>query len=157
MLFSSSCTPAPASAAHSYANPAAILTMPPTYNKAFVPLESNPQVFNELAGLLGAPPSLRFEDVFALDDPALLPEKILALVLVFPTTPTFETRLTAEGSGARDWMVGHDEEDEDAVWFKQTINNACGLNACGLYAILHALANGRAKDFLSEIFPNPRA
>ncbi|KAF4845039.1 Ubiquitin carboxyl-terminal hydrolase isozyme L3 [Colletotrichum siamense] len=117
--------------------------MPPTYNKAFIPLESNPEVFNELISLLGAPPSLQFEDIFTLDDPALLPDKILALVLIFPTTPTFEARLTAEEAGAQDWMVEHNEEDEDAVWFKQTINNACGL-----YAILHALANGRAKDFL---------
>ncbi|KAF9875262.1 ubiquitin c-terminal hydrolase l3 [Colletotrichum karsti] len=129
--------------AYSCTNPAAVLTMPPTYNKAFIPLESNPEVFNELIGLLGASPSLQFEDVFTLDDPAFLPEKILALVLVFPTTPTFEARLVAEEAGAQDWMVEHNEEDEDAVWFKQTINNACGL-----YAILHALANGRAKDFL---------
>ncbi|KAF6809304.1 ubiquitin carboxyl-terminal hydrolase [Colletotrichum sojae] len=119
------------------------LTMPQTYNKAFIPLESNPEVFNELIGLLGASPKLQFEDVFALDDPTLLPQRILALVLVFPTTPEFEARLTAEEAGAQDWMVEHDEEDEDAVWFKQTINNACGL-----YAVLHALANGRAKDFL---------
>ncbi|TEA22306.1 Ubiquitin carboxyl-terminal hydrolase isozyme L3 [Colletotrichum sidae] len=117
--------------------------MPQTYNKAFIPLESNPDVFNELIALLGASPSLQFEDVLALDDPALLPQKILALVLVFPTTPTFEARLEAEEAGAHDWMVEHNEDEEDAVWFKQTINNACGL-----YAVLHALANGRAKDFL---------
>ncbi|WYZ41058.1 hypothetical protein EsH8_IV_001399 [Colletotrichum jinshuiense] len=124
-------------------NPASILTMPLTYNKAFIPLESNPEVFNELIGLLGASPSLQFEDIFTLEDASALPQRILALVLVFPTTPTFEARLTAEEAGAQDWMVEHNEEDEDAVWFKQTINNACGL-----YAILHALANGRAKDFL---------
>ncbi|KXH28335.1 ubiquitin carboxyl-terminal hydrolase, family 1 [Colletotrichum salicis] len=118
--------------------------MPEVYNKAFIPLESNPQVFNELITALGASPNLHFQDIFTLDDPAFLPSKILALVLVFPTTPAYEARLTAEDAGAKDWMVGHDEEDEDAVWFKQTINNACGL-----YAVLHALANGRAKDFLT--------
>ncbi|OLN87439.1 Ubiquitin carboxyl-terminal hydrolase isozyme L3-like protein 3 [Colletotrichum chlorophyti] len=117
--------------------------MPTTYNKAFIPLESNPEVFNELIALLGASPALQFEDIFTLDDPSALPQNILALVLIFPTTPTFEARLTAEEAGAQDWMIEHNEEDEDAVWFKQTINNACGL-----YAILHALANGRAKDFL---------
>ncbi|WQF76811.1 Putative peptidase C12, ubiquitin carboxyl-terminal hydrolase [Colletotrichum destructivum] len=130
--------------ARAYSNPTTVLTMPQTYNKAFIPLESNPDVFNELIALLGVPPSLHFEDVYTLDDPAALPPRILALVLVFPTTPAYEARLTAEEAGAKDWMAGqHDEEDEDAVWFKQTINNACGL-----YAILHALANGRAKDFL---------
>ncbi|KAK2032499.1 ubiquitin carboxyl-terminal hydrolase, family 1 [Colletotrichum zoysiae] len=117
--------------------------MPQTYNKAFIPLESNPDVFNELIALLGASPSIQFRDIFTLDDPAALPQKVLALVLVFPTTSTFEARLTQEEAGAKDWMVEHDEEEEDAVWFKQTINNACGL-----YAILHALSNGRAKDFL---------
>lgn len=122
------------------------LKMPETYNKAFIPLESNPKVFNELIAALGASPNLHFQDVFTLDDPTFLPPKILALILVFPTTPTYEARLTAEDAGAKDWMVEHDEEDEDAVWFKQTINNACGL-----YAVLHALANGRAKDFLSEL------
>ncbi|CCF35767.1 ubiquitin carboxyl-terminal hydrolase, family 1 [Colletotrichum higginsianum] len=130
--------------ARACSNPTTVLTMPQTYNKAFIPLESNPDVFNELIALLGVPPSLHFEDVFTLDDPAALPPRILALVLVFPTTPAYEARLTAEEAGAKDWMAGqHDEEDEDAVWFKQTINNACGL-----YAVLHALANGRAKDFL---------
>ncbi|OHE95018.1 ubiquitin carboxyl-terminal hydrolase, family 1 [Colletotrichum orchidophilum] len=131
-------------------NPSAVFTlkMPQTYNKAFIPLESNPQVFNELIALLGASPRLQFKDVFTLDDPTALPQKILALVLIFPTTPTFEARLTIEDAGAKDWMVEHDEEDEDAVWFKQTINNACGL-----YAILHALANGRAKDFLTPMDP----
>ncbi|RYC55204.1 hypothetical protein CHU98_g11003 [Xylaria longipes] len=34
-------------------------------------------------------------------------------------------------------------ENNDVLWFKQTINNACGL-----YGILHAVANGRARDFI---------
>ncbi|KAL2880246.1 ubiquitinyl hydrolase 1 [Colletotrichum sp. CLE4] len=102
--------------------------MPEVYNKAFIPLESNPQVFNELITALGASPALHFQDILTLDDPAFLPSKILALILVFPTTPTYEARLTAEDAGAKDWMVEHDEEDEDAVWFKQTINNASPMD-----------------------------
>jgi ubiquitin carboxyl-terminal hydrolase L3 len=34
------------------------------------------------------------------------------------------------------------------VWFKQTINNACGM-----YAVLHALSNGSCRRFLGEWAP----
>lgn len=33
----------------------------------------------------------------------------------------------------------------NVVWYKQTINNACGL-----YAILHAVCNGDARDSIRE-------
>ncbi|OAA57954.1 Peptidase C12, ubiquitin carboxyl-terminal hydrolase 1 [Niveomyces insectorum RCEF 264] len=33
--------------------------------------------------------------------------------------------------------------NEDSIWLKQTINNACGL-----YAILHAIFNSKARDML---------
>ncbi|CRK27715.1 hypothetical protein BN1708_014934, partial [Verticillium longisporum] len=84
------------------------------------------------------------QDVWTLEDTnELLSVPVLALVLVFPTTPAYDARAEADDADADDWMVTHQEEDEDAMWFKQTIHNACGL-----YAILHALANGRAKDFI---------
>ncbi|KAM0276807.1 hypothetical protein ACHAQH_006396 [Verticillium albo-atrum] len=112
--------------------------------KYFVPLESNPDVFNALIASLGVSPTLRFQDVWTLENTSdLLSVPVLALVLVFPTTPAYDARAQADDANADDWMVTHREEDEDAVWFKQTIHNACGL-----YAILHALANGRAKDFI---------
>ncbi|KAM0324417.1 hypothetical protein ACHAQA_008199 [Verticillium albo-atrum] len=112
--------------------------------KSFIPLESNPDVFNTLTESLGVSAALRFQDVWTLADTSeLLSAPVLALVLVFPTPPSYEARVRAEDANAEDWMVTHNEEDEDAMWFKQTIHNACGL-----YAILHALANGRAKDFI---------
>jgi hypothetical protein len=37
------------------------------------------------------------------------------------------------------------DDDDDPLWFKQTINNACGL-----YAILHAITNGQAKDLILQ-------
>jgi ubiquitin carboxyl-terminal hydrolase L3 len=106
--------------------------------KAFLPLESNPSVFTELIRLLGVSPRLSFEDVFSLDDPAFLPHPALALVLVFPADDILEadlasTRAHYAGSGA----------DEPVVWFKQTIHNACGL-----YAVLHAVCNGPAREFV---------
>ncbi|KAK3939318.1 ubiquitin carboxyl-terminal hydrolase [Diplogelasinospora grovesii] len=79
---------------------------------------------------------------FALDEPELLPRPVLALVLVFPATPGYEERKAK-------FEVAHTNnasrgDDEPVVWFKQTINNACGL-----YAILHALCNGPARRFIS--------
>ncbi|KAK4101367.1 ubiquitin carboxyl-terminal hydrolase, family 1 [Parathielavia hyrcaniae] len=115
------------------------------YRKHFIPLESSPDVFNELLDLLGVLPSLRFEDVLALDGPHDFPRPVLALILVMPTTDGYESRKAVED-------VRYEESGsglgEDIVWYKQTINNACGL-----YAILHALSNGVALDVLGTQSP----
>lgn len=37
------------------------------------------------------------------------------------------------------------ESGQEVLWFKQTIHNACGL-----YAILHAVTNGEPRERLSE-------
>jgi ubiquitin carboxyl-terminal hydrolase L3 len=110
----------------------------------FIPLESNPDVFTELIHSLGVSKSLCFQDVLSLDDPdllAFLPRPALALVLVFPTTVAYRDRVSqifeAPSSGT--------EEEEDVVYFKQTINNACGL-----YALLHAVCNGDAREKLGK-------
>ncbi|KAI8653648.1 Ubiquitin carboxyl-terminal hydrolase [Fusarium sp. Ph1] len=97
-----------------------------SYRKHFILLESNPTVFTELAHGLHLSPELEFHNVFSLDEPdllSLIPRPALALVL-----------REYSKSGV----------DEDVVWFKQTINNACGL-----YGILHAVVtNGAARDFI---------
>jgi ubiquitin carboxyl-terminal hydrolase L3 len=112
------------------------------YRKHFIPLESDPDVFNELIRLLGVSPSLRFEDVLSLDGPHPLPGPPLALILVVPTTEGYERRKHVEDAAYGEISRG---EDDDIVWYKQTINNACGL-----YAILHALSNGAARDVLGK-------
>ncbi|KAJ4363909.1 hypothetical protein N0V83_009361 [Neocucurbitaria cava] len=117
------------------------MTSTQRHRKHFIPLESNPDVFTELIHELGLSKSVSFQDVLSLDDPellAFLPRPAYALVLVFPTTEAYEERVKTKeaevdeyrGSGA----------GEDVVFFKQTINNACGL-----YAILHAVCNGEAR------------
>ncbi|KAH6882945.1 hypothetical protein BKA58DRAFT_374168 [Alternaria rosae] len=114
----------------------------PAYNKHFIPLESNPDVFTELAHKLGLSASLVFEDVLCLDDPELLgflPRPAFALILVFPTTDDYEKRVQDE-----DTKLGELQAyggTGDVIFFKQTINNACGL-----YAILHAVCNGEARQ-----------
>lgn len=113
------------------------------YQKHFIPLESNPDVFTQLAHELGVPPSLSFQDVLTLDDPTLFPRPALALILIFPTSETYETQKLEEEAMYEEYMGSTD--GEDVVWFKQTINNACGL-----YAILHAVCNGDARNFIRK-------
>ena len=122
-----------------------------TYRKHFIPLESNPDVFTELIHKLGIEQSLCFQDVLSLDDPELLsflPRPVHALILVFPTTEAYERRIKVEDLEANDYLEG--AEEGSVVFFRQTINNACGL-----YAILHAVCNGDARNSYGEKFPSP--
>jgi ubiquitin carboxyl-terminal hydrolase L3 len=112
-----------------------------TYRKHFTPLESNPDVFTELIHKLGVSSCLSFQDVLSLEPELLgfVPRPIHALILVFPTTEEYERRVAIEDLNAEDVFDGRDEAD--VVFFRQTINNACGL-----YAILHAVCNGEARN-----------
>ncbi|RAL12152.1 ubiquitin carboxyl-terminal hydrolase [Aspergillus homomorphus CBS 101889] len=116
-------------------------TDPESNNKAFVPLENNPEVMSQLIHQLGLPPTLAFTDVYSIDEPDLLafvPRPSHALLLVFPVSRTYETARVTEdeplpaytGSGAT----------EPVMWFRQTIRNACGL-----IGLLHAVANGEPR------------
>ncbi|KAJ7726926.1 hypothetical protein B0H16DRAFT_1331927 [Mycena metata] len=113
----------------------------------FIPLESDPSIFTDLIRNLGVH-SLEFEDVLSLDSADLVPTGSLALagpvhalILIFPTTETYEAELKAAKSRARSegtQYTGYGA-DEPVIWFDQTIHNACGL-----YAILHAISNAAA-------------
>ncbi len=116
------------------------------YNKHYIPLESNPTLFTKLIHELGVSPSLAFHDVLSIDDSeflAFIPRPALALILVFPTSAKYEeykakeeaSRMSYDGCG----------EDEQVMWYRQTINNACGL-----YGILHAISNGGSRHFIRE-------
>ncbi|KAI0856273.1 ubiquitin carboxyl-terminal hydrolase, family 1 [Xylaria cubensis] len=114
------------------------------YKKHFIPLESNPGLFTQLIYHLGVSTALSFHDVWSLDNPDLLslvPRPVLAFIIVFPTPSDYEDRLAKESNITVNNTL--QKESKDVIWFKQTINNACGL-----YAIIHAVANGRAKDFV---------
>jgi ubiquitin carboxyl-terminal hydrolase L3 len=112
------------------------------YRKHFIPLESNPEVFTQLIHDLGVSPKLSFQDVLTLDEPAMFPRPALALVLIFPAAETYESQRVKEDAQYEEYASA---ENEEVVWFKQTINNACGL-----YAILHAVCNGKAKQFIGR-------
>ena len=116
-----------------------------SYRKHYIPLESNPAVFTQLICRLGVA-TLEFKDVYSIDDPemlALIPRPVLALILVFPTTEVYEKQIAAEEADREEYASSGDEED--IIWFRQTINNACGL-----YGILHAVCNGKARAFISK-------
>ncbi|KAB8067719.1 hypothetical protein BDV29DRAFT_185677 [Aspergillus leporis] len=100
------------------------------YSKHFIPLESDPRTFTELAHKLGVSDCLEFVDVLSLDDEVdTIPGPVLALILNLPSCPAYEREKAKEPTHI-------DHENEGLVWLKQTINNACGL-----YAILHSVCN----------------
>lgn len=105
------------------------------YSKTFIPLESDPQVFTDLAHQLGLADSVVFKELFSLQEH--IDGQILAYILIFPTTPSYDAERAAENNGTS-------AVKPDVVFLKQTIHNACGL-----YAMLHAACNGRAQSFIS--------
>lgn len=114
--------------------------------KHWTPLESNPDVFTRLIHQLGVSSNLAFHDVFSLDPEmlALVPCPVLALVLVFPASSEVYEKENAAKDAGMEGYKGKGEE-EDVVWFKQTIHNACGF-----YGILHAVCNGEARKSISR-------
>lgn len=114
---------------------------------AFIPLEANPELMSKLLHTLGLSPALQMHDVYSLEDQDLLafiPQPALALLLVFPISATYESHRLAEDATAPEYEGKG--EGEPVVWFKQTIRNACGL-----VGLLHATANGPAKNFIGEL------
>lgn len=109
--------------------------------KQFVPLESSPQVFNQLMYSLGVSRDVTFNDVFSLDPEmlAFYSRPVYALIMTFPVSDNYESyRHNADKHLADDYyneISGTDQEK--ALWYKQTIRNACGT-----MALIHALANG---------------
>lgn len=127
------------------------------YRKHFIPLESNPDLFTELAHSLGLSTEYAFHDVLSLEDDellALVPRPAPALILVFPTSEEYDASIPGDEPD-RDTHAAvcgekekeKEEEGEQVVmWYRQTINNACGL-----YAILHAVCNANDNGGKSHI------
>ncbi|KAI6001923.1 hypothetical protein EDD15DRAFT_2158060 [Pisolithus albus] len=103
----------------------------------WIPLESNPEVFNDWAYAAGLNKSqAHFEDVFGLDDAllAMVTPGVKAVCLCFPCTETIETKAREEDAKIRE--AGQQPVDPTVFWMKQTISNACGT-----MALIHALSN----------------
>lgn len=93
---------------------------------------------------LGLSPSLAWSDVYSLDDPSLLefvPRPAHALLLVFPVSAAYQKYRTEEDGSLPEYSGSGVEEE--VIWFKQTIGNACGL-----IGLLHAACNGMQRDLV---------
>ncbi|KAK7468360.1 ubiquitinyl hydrolase 1 [Stygiomarasmius scandens] len=114
--------------------------------KHYIPLESNPEVFTQLIHTLGVSSALEFTDVLSLDEPdliAMMPRPVLALTLAFPAPGEHYYKKLEEQNRHMQTYTGSGD-GEDVIWYKQTIGNACGL-----YAILHSISNGPAREFVT--------
>ena len=106
--------------------------------------ENNPEVMTSLVHKLGLSPELAWHDVYSLDDPSLLdfvPRPAHALLLVFPVSAAYDKAREKEDSSLPDYAGTGPEEE--VLWFRQTIGNACGL-----MGILHATCNGMTRDLI---------
>lgn len=75
---------------------------------------------------LGLSKKLAFHDVYSIDEPELLafvPRPAHALLLVFPVNDTYEKFRTREDLDKEEYE-GHGP-NEEVMWYKQTIGNAC--------------------------------
>jgi ubiquitin carboxyl-terminal hydrolase L3 len=112
--------------------------------KHAIPLESDPEIFTNLIHDLGVSKSLSFTDVYSLDELALscIPRPVVGLILIHPTPEDYEEEIHRRERATQ----GDLQKLLGCVWFQQTINNACGL-----YAILHAVSNGLARSFIGKL------
>jgi len=128
----------------SHQDPPPVSDSSPAAKAAFIPLESNPAVFNSLARNLGLSSDISFVDVYSLSDPDLLafvPRPAHALILVFPVTKHYEELRVKEDTDVPTYEGKGD--DEPVIWFKQTIKNACGM-----IGLLHGMTNGGARKYI---------
>ncbi|AET41010.1 ubiquitin-specific protease YUH1 Ecym_7162 [Eremothecium cymbalariae DBVPG len=111
--------------------------------KAVIPLESSPEIFTNFAHELGLKRQMAFDDIYSLTEPdlmAFLPRPMKSIILLFPVNEFFDATKKKEGENDDEPI---DSPDGPVIWFKQIISNACGL-----YALLHSLANN--PDCLTE-------
>ncbi|KAG8758823.1 ubiquitinyl hydrolase 1, partial [Ceratobasidium sp. 428] len=103
----------------------------------WIPLESNPEVFNAWAGKLGLSTAVHgFSDVYGLDPEllAMVPSPSKAILLVFPITDATEQKRKEDD--ARLEKEKQPDVDPTLIYIKQTISNACGT-----IGLLHAIGN----------------
>ncbi len=121
------------------------------YAKHLIPLESDPLVLNDLMYGLGVSTSLALTDVVSIDNPiqlSFISRPVIALILVLPTSEEYERHRRSAGKTVK---VAEDPKAEGVIWFRQTIDNACGL-----YAILHATCNFETRGFIGISIMPPK-
>lgn len=110
----------------------------------WVPLVSDPELFEDYAKNIGGPPNVKFHDVLSTEDWALemIGGKPLGLVLLFPLKPSIEDRTKKEDEQLSSSDI--QKQLPSKVWFtKQTVGNACGT-----VGLLHVFGN--CQEILAE-------
>lgn len=104
-------------------------------SKAWIPLEGNPDIWNEFSTRLGVKSEYEFIDVYGTDPELLLmvPQPVLSIVLLFPITPKYEEKSKNEIEELKSKNYTCSSE---VFFIPQTISNACGT-----MALLHSLGN----------------
>ncbi|KAM0753067.1 peptidase C12, ubiquitin carboxyl-terminal hydrolase 1 [Meredithblackwellia eburnea MCA 4105] len=118
-------------------------------------LESNPTSFNAWSKSLGLDVAqFSFQDCYGLDDELLAWVKtpVKAVLMLFPITEGYEKARKAADGQIKD---SEPETLSGVLWFPQTI-----ANACGTFALLHALGNVTdvplSEGPLTELFARAR-
>ena len=91
---------------------------------------------------LGASGLLELVDILSIDEQSGLDtvvRPVFALLLVLPTSEKYELRRATTKK-----MESRNLQHEELIWIEQTIDNACGL-----YALLHALCAAQLRGFIS--------
>ncbi len=91
--------------------------------KVWLPLESNPELMTKYCHQLGVSSDFQFHDIFGTDPDllSLVPQPVLAVLLLFPITERSESHRLAEAERMR----GEQEKIPKNLFFtKQTISNA---------------------------------
>jgi ubiquitin carboxyl-terminal hydrolase L3 len=114
----------------------------------WLPVESNPETFNNYASKLGLDTSqVSFTDVLSTEEWALamIPSPIYAMACLFPIKAVSEAHKEAEEVSRVAKLASNGASFLDPVnslfYIKQTIPNACGT-----IALIHAIANGSIPD-----------
>ncbi|GJJ12866.1 hypothetical protein Clacol_007112 [Clathrus columnatus] len=107
----------------------------------WMPLEANPESFNNLASKLGLDISqYSIYDVLGFDDEllALVPRPVKAAILLYPTPEIYDnpTAIASEEELKKRWPLDEDKMRKETVYIRQRLSNHCGT-----MALLHGLAN----------------
>ena len=105
----------------------------------WLPIESNPEVMNSFLKKLGVPDDWEINDLFGLDPELLLmlPQPVLALLLLFPITEKYESFAKEQEAAMKDVTVS-----DKLYYMKQTVSNACGTVAL-MHAVINNTVNGQ--------------
>ncbi|CAH2075477.1 unnamed protein product, partial [Iphiclides podalirius] len=111
---------------------------------AVIPMESNPETMNKYLKRLGVSDKWRMVDVVSLEEDGLswLPRPVLALLLLFPLSKTYEDLRKEQEIELRSAVQ---QVPKDVFHLKQVLSNVCGT-----IALVHSVANNTNRIELED-------